>query len=217
MTPRMEADFDWTEVQAAVPVHDKGDYELTIERVRAQAWYKNDKQGNQSSDITKVIKLTPRVVGQYDSTGKLDTTGKAAGKPAEEISLWIHSEGARQMSKKHMMAISGYNPNEESDEKKFNEFLRSSGLDLKTSVEEGEDGKLILKIGEGYEKLLKGKNVRGALDQETYQAEGKEPVIQQKYARLSPVNVPAKGSQPTQKQQEAAPSRGRGREAAGAR
>lgn len=190
MAPRMEADFDWGDVQASVPTYEKGDYELSIERVRGQAWYKKDKAGNPTSEIVKVIKLVPKMVGQIDSKGQIDP--KLAEKPVAEIQLYIHSEGARQMAKKQMMAIAGYNQDDEQDEKKFNEMLKQSGLDLKTSVEEDDEGKLQLKIGEGYEKLLKGKHVRANMEKEMYTPPaGGEPEERQKYNRLTGVNIVA--------------------------
>lgn len=185
--PRMEADFDWGDVQASTPVHDKGDYELTIARVRGRAWFKKDKSGNPTSEITKVVALTPKIVGQYDSNGKLNTEKK--DQDAEEINLWVHSDGGRKMAKKSMMAICGYNPDDKKEEDEFNKFLKTSGLQLGTPVEDGEeDGKLVLNLGEGWEKLLVGKNVRAHLDKETREQEGKEPIVQQNYVRLSPVN-----------------------------
>lgn len=205
MSPRMEADFDWGDVQASTPIHPKGDYELTIKRLRGQAWVKKDKQGNPTSDITEVIKLTPELVGKYNSDGSLDTS--VAGQAAEEISLWIHSEGGRRMSKQQMMAIAGYNPQDEQEEKKFNQFMKDSKLDLSAKVEEDQDGKMTLTIGEGWAKLLVGKNVRAAMEPEVRAVEGKEDVTQQKYSRLSPVNASgAKASASTAK----APGRGRG-------
>jgi hypothetical protein len=190
MAPRMEADFDWGDVQASVPTYDKGDYEVVIERVRGQAWYKKDEKGNPTSEIVKVIKLAPKMIGQIDSKGQID--GKLADKPVSDIQLYIHSEGARTMAKKQMMAITGYNQDDEQDEKKFNEMLKQSGLDLKTSVEEDEEGKLQLKIGEGYEKLLKGKHVRVNMEPEIYKQKGSDvEETRQKFNRLTGTNIAA--------------------------
>lgn len=196
MTPRMEADFSWTDdVKATTPVHDKGEYELTILRVRGRAWYKKDERGNYTKDITKVIALAPKLVGKYNSEGKLDPLElNDTERACEDINLWVHSDGGRKMSKQQMMAISGYNPNDPKEEDNFNDFLRSSQLDLSSKVEESEedDTKLTLVIGEGWEKLLKGKNVRASMDKETRQIEGRDPVEQQNYVRLSPVNQASK-------------------------
>lgn len=192
MSPRMEADFDWADdVQASVPVYPKGEYEVTIHGVRASAWPKTDSNGNPTGEVTKVIRLIPRIKGVYDSKGKLKTelNGKVlADAPAEDINLWVHSEGGRRQAKKAMMAIAGYNPNDPAQEKEFNSFLKTSKLDLSTKLEEAEDGKLSLIIGDGWETLLKGKNVRASMDIEIRQIEGKEPVEQQNYRSLSPVN-----------------------------
>jgi hypothetical protein len=69
--PRMEPDFDWTNVQATTPIYPKGDYELTVKSIRGQAWPKRDDNGNPTGDVTKVIRLRPVLVGIYDSKGKL--------------------------------------------------------------------------------------------------------------------------------------------------
>lgn len=205
MTPRMEADFDWAEdVKATTPIHEKGEYELTVLRVRGQAWYKKDpKTGEQTREITKVIKIAPKLVGKYNSEGKLDPLSELndTERACEDISLWVHSDGGRKMSKQQMMAICGYNPNDPKEEDKFNEYLKSSGLDLSSKVEEveGDEGKLTLVIGEGWEKLLKGKNVRAMMDKETRAVEGRDAVVQQVYNRLTPVNQTVAAAPPAER------------------
>lgn len=199
MSPRMEADFDggWEGVQAAIPVHPKGEYELTIKAVRAAAWpQKNGKTGEPTGEVTQVIALRPEVVGYYDSKGKLQDVGpdgkEVKGASCEEIQGWVRSIGGRKVMKKYMMAICGYNPEDEEEEKAFNSMLKASGLDLHIRLEEKEDEEgFKLDIGEGYEKLLVGKNVRATMEPETRPVEGRDPVTQQKFNRLSPVNATA--------------------------
>lgn len=193
MSPRMEPDFDWSEVQASIPVYEKGDYEISIQKVRGVAWFKKDAQGQPTSDVTKAVRLTVKMVGVYDSKGKLkfEQDGKnIKDQPAEDLNLWVHSDGGKRQAKQRMMAIAGYTPDDQVQEKEFNDYLKNSKLDLSTVVEENEDGSgLVLNIGEGWEKLLVGKNVRASLDKESRTQEGKvEPIIQQNYVRLSPVN-----------------------------
>ncbi|KKL70665.1 hypothetical protein LCGC14_2102680 [marine sediment metagenome] len=192
MTPIMEPDFDWGDVQASTPIHKKGEYELTITGVRGSAWFKRDKAGNPTTDITKVVKLRPRIVGVYNSEGKLLTEqdGKVIKDlQCEEINLWVHTEGGRTMSKRQMMAVCGYNPFDEADEKKFNEFLKSSKLNLSSKVAENESGEgLVLAIGDGWKTLLVGKNVRVNMEPEVRKQEGRDDVTQQNYTRLSSVN-----------------------------
>ena len=196
MSPRMDADFDWGEgTQASTPIYEKGDYQLTIKNVRGSAWFKKDANGNPTGDITRVVKIRPEIVGVYDSKGKLKGETpegkKVAGGTAEEINLWIHSEGGRRQSKRAMMAILGYNPDDQGDEKKFNEFLKKAKLDLGHKVEENETGDgLVMSLGDGW-KTFVGKNVRAHMEPETREVEGREPVIQQNYVRLSPVNPTA--------------------------
>lgn len=193
MSPIMEPDFDWVEdVQASVPIFPKGDYEVTIKGLRGSAWPKRDKAGNPTGDVTKVIRLRPEIVGAYDSKGKLkgELDGKEIkGTMTGEANLWIHSKGGREQAKRIMGAIAGYNMREPAEEEKFNQFLKKSGLDLSTAVEERDEGEgLTLKLGEGWEKLLVGKNVRVHMEPETYKAEGREPVEQQNFVSFSPVN-----------------------------
>ena len=190
--PTMEADFSWGDVQASTPIHPKGEYELTIVGARGSAWPKRDQAGNTTGEIVKCIRLRPRVVGVYNSEGKLksELDGKnIRDASCEAITLWLHSEGGRAMAKRYMMAILGYNPAEESDEKKFNKFLKDSGADLKWSHTENDAGDgYILTIGEGYEKLFVGKNVRVQMEPETRKVDGKEDRISQNFTRLSAVN-----------------------------
>ena len=192
MTPIMEPDFDWGDVQTSTPIYKKGEYELTITGVRGSAWYKRDKAGNPTTNITKVVKLRPRIVGVYNSDGKLLTEqdGKIIkDSQCEEINFWLHSEGGRKMSKSQMQSICGYNPFDEADEEKFNEFLKDSKLNLSSKVAENESGEgLILTIGDGWKTLLVGKNVRANMEPETRKQEGRDDVVQQNYTRLSSVN-----------------------------
>jgi len=164
-----------------------------IKKVRGSAWPKRDKAGNVTGEVTRVIKFRPSIVGVYDSKGKLsgELDGKeVAGKTCEEINLWIHSEGGRGMAKQYMMAILGYNPNEGSDEAAFNEFLTESGSDLSTAYEENEAGDgYVMHLGDGWEQLFVGKNVRAHMEPQTREVEGRDPVTQQNYVRLSPVNA----------------------------
>jgi hypothetical protein len=188
----MDADFDWGDVQASVPIHPKADYELTIKNVRGSAWPKKDLGGNPTGDIVKVVKLRPEVVGVYDSKGKLKSEGadgkNIAGATAEEINLWIHSDGGRRQAKKAMMSVLGYNPEDEAEEKKFNKFIKDNSLDLGHKVEENEAGDgYVMTLGEGW-KMLVGKNVRAHMEPETRTVEGRDPVTSQNYVRLSPVN-----------------------------
>jgi len=146
-----------------------------------------------TGEVTRVIKFRPRIVGVYDSNGKLSTeqNGKSIKDMAcEEINGWVHSDGGRTMTKKHMMAILGYNPNEETEEKQFNEFLKTSKADLSMKLEENEAGDgYVLRIGEGWDQLFKGKNVRVHMEPETRKVEGRDDVVQQNYVRISPVNL----------------------------
>ena len=188
----MDADFDWGGVQASTPVFKKGDYELEIKKVRGSAWPKKDKQGNPTGDITQVIRLRCEMQGVLDSKGKLQ--GKQDGKEirgvtTEEANLWVHTDGGRKQAKKVMMAICGYNPEEQSDEDKFNAFLKKSGLDLSfKAIPKDDDSGYTLEIGEGWAALLEGKQVRCTMDEEIRKQEGREDSLQQNFVRFSPIN-----------------------------
>jgi hypothetical protein len=192
MSPIMEADFTgWGDVSATTPIHPKGDYQLTIKSIRASAWAKTDRSGNPTGVITKVIRIRPEIVGVYNSEGKLKTElGKKniKGAKCEDINIWLHSPGGREMGKGTMMAIAGYNPRDGEEEAAFDKFIAQQKLDLGWVTEETADG-YVLTIGDGWETLLVGKNVRAHMDEETVEIEGREPRIQQNYVRLSPVNA----------------------------
>lgn len=191
--PRMEADFEWTDVQASTPIYTKGVYELSIAGVRGSAWPKRDGAGNPTEDLTKVVRLRAKIVGVYDSAGKLkgEQDGRTIkGEPTEDINLWVHSSGGRKMAKGHMMAILGYNSRDAQDETKFNDFLKESKADLSTAVAENESGDgFVMTLGDGWEQLFVGKNVKAHMEPQTREIEGRDPVVQQNFTRLVPVNA----------------------------
>lgn len=188
MSPIMEPDFDWSSVRASTPIYEKGEYELTIKRLRGSAWNKTDDVTGEIIGVTQVIRLTPEMVGHFNSQGELQTEkdGKEiAGEDCEDINLWLHSDGARKMSKRTMMAIAGYDSEDAEAETEFDEFLKNSGLDLSVKTGDNEDGTgLVLEIGDGWEELLVGKNVRAFMDVELYNDQR-----QQDYQRLTPINL----------------------------
>jgi hypothetical protein len=191
MSPIMEADFDWLgNTQASTPVFSKGEYELTIKSIRGQAWPKTDDSGNATGVITQKIALKPEMVGTFDSKGKLvgEQEGKVIkGIGCEDINFWMHSDGGKKMSKRQIMAILGYNPNNEQDEADFNAFIVKSKLDFSVKPVENDDGDgYVLVLGEGWNKLV-GQSVRSIMEPET-RKRGDEEVVQQNYKSLSPVN-----------------------------
>lgn len=191
MSPRMEPDFEWTDVQATTPVYPKGDYELTVKSVRGSAWAKTDKEGNPTGAVVRVVRFKTQVVGVYDSKNKLKTeqNGRTIKDlPADDINIWVHSEGGRRMGKKYMMAIIGFDPNEPAEETKFNEWLAKQGVDLSARLTENDDGGYGLAIGDGWEALFVGKNVKASLDVGVSEREGQEPQERQEINYLVPVN-----------------------------
>ncbi len=191
MSPRMDADFDWGGVPLNAPIYPKGDYELEITGVRGAAWQKTDKHGNPMHIVEKIA-LICKMVGVVDSKGKLkkEQDGKdIAGKPVEDFNLWTHSEGGRKSAKGSMMAILGYNPRELADEEKFIQFLKDNTPDLSFESKENEAGDgYVLILGDSWEQLFVGKNVRCSMEPGVRQREGADDVPQQEMGFLSPVN-----------------------------
>lgn len=161
MCPRVEPDFD--KVHAQTPIWDKGLYELAIGKVAGRAYDKEEK-----GKVTTVmyVGLRPKLVGVYDSAGKLHTDidgTEIADQAVEEIRLYIHSQGAREFSKRIMMAIFGYDKKEE---EQYNEFVKT--LDLRFDYEEkdGEDGYDVT-LGAGWNELA-GKRVKAQMKKGTF-------------------------------------------------
>ena len=131
--------------------------------------------------------------GVIDSAGDLQTEQEGkdiAGGSVEEIPLWLRTKGGRQMAKGHMMAILGYNSNEQTSEDEYMAFLKDSGSDVTVRTEEKEAGDgYTLVIGEGWESLFVGKNVKVHMEPETRSVEGADDIIQQNFTRLVPVNA----------------------------
>ena len=193
MSPRMDPDFDWGGVQASTPVYSKGVYQVSIDGVRGSAWPKRDSKGDPTSEVTEVIRFRPKMMGVIGSDGKLKTEHEGkdiAGQSVEDINLWVHTEGGLKQAKRIMMAVLGYNPEDDSEEDKFNKFLKDSGKDLTWSREEREDGEgYILTIGEGWVELFKGKAAKVHMEPQTREVEGRDPIVQQNFTRVIPVNA----------------------------
>lgn len=171
---------DFTGVHANTPIYPRGEYELEITNIRGSAYIRE-----RDGATVKVVYLRPKMVGMYDSKGKLSPNGqdgsKIEGEDVEEIRFYLHSEGAMKMTKRQMMAILGYQRKEED---KFNKWASSADLSFK--VEETEDGNLSVTLGKGWQELV-GKRVRASLDVELYEPDGREPEEQQQFASLQPV------------------------------
>ena len=155
------------------------------------AWEKRDKNNVPTGIVTQVVRFRPEMVGVYDSNGKLKKSldGKEiVGLQCEDINLWVHSDGGRKMAKGYMMSVLGFNSREQEDERKFNKFLKDQKADLTWKLEQTEEGNYTLSLGSGWEQLFTGKNVRAHMEEEVREVEGRDPVTQQNYVRLSPVN-----------------------------
>lgn len=146
---------DFSTVHASTPIWKKGTYEITVSKVRGRAWDKTDEK-TQEKTMVRGVEIRLKLVGVYDSAGKLSTSmdgAEIAGKDVEPQTLYIHSDGAMAFSKRIMMAILGYKKEEEEE---FNEYFKT--LDLKMGIEEADGGGYDVTIGEGWQTLA-GKNV----------------------------------------------------------
>lgn len=191
MSPRMNADFDWGAVEISTPIYAKGDYVLEVTGIRGQAWMKTDRAGNALGVVEKVA-IKVQMVGVIDSKGKVspEQDGKEIkGKACEDYNLWLHSPGGIKSAKKAMMAILGYNPMDDAEEKKFKKFLKDNTPDLSWESKENEAGDgYVLTLGDGWGQLFVGKNVRCGMEPGTREREGADPIEQQEMGFLSPVN-----------------------------
>lgn len=181
--PTFEVDFGG--VQATTPIYKKGLYELTIKKVSGRAYDKvDDKTGHRTT--VRLIQITPKMVGQYDSKGKIKTTDEAGknikDQDVEGIRLYLHSEGALKMSKQACMAFFGFTRDEE---EKFNEYFKT--LDLKFDAEQDESGDYTVTLGSGWESLT-GKNFKAQLSEGVYEDKANNKSIpQQNFDNFFPV------------------------------
>lgn len=155
--PRFDPDF--TKVDASIPIHDKGLYELKVTKVTPFAYIKEEDNAEVAG-----VRLSMEVVGVLDSKGKLNRD--SAGRQVVPQRLYVHTEKAWGMAKQTAMAIAGYARDDEdnANEKFFakNEFF-VDGLDDDVTC------------GSGW-LTLDGRHVRVYLDKgmDTYEGRTRE-------------------------------------------
>lgn len=148
---RFEPDF--VKVDASIPVHDKGLYQLKVAKVTPFAYEKVDEDLGEVKKIAGV-RYGLTVVGVFDNKGKLDRTDE--GRQVAPLRLYAHSEAAFGMAKQALMGMAGFSRNEE-DEANAKFFAKNNwyvdGLDPDVTA------------GTGW-MFLEGKIVNVILDKE---------------------------------------------------
>lgn len=184
MCPRIEPDFD--KVHAQTPVWDKGLYELRVDKIRGSAYDKKDESTGKVSTVA-FVGLRPKLVGIFDSNGQLATDidgTDIAGQAVEEIKLYVHSQGAREFSKRIMMAILGYEKDQEAE---YNDYVRT--LDLGIDLDEREDGEegYDVKLGDGW-NVLANKHVKAQMKKGSFKDRNDVQQERQDFDSFFPVN-----------------------------
>jgi hypothetical protein len=183
--PRIEPDFD--KVHAMTPVWGKGLYELVLGKPRGSAYDKSDDKTGKSTHVA-FVGVRPKIVGIFDSNGVLSTDVDGTdieGQQVEEIRLYLHSQGAREFSKRIMMAIFGYE-GDAKGEAEYNEWVKT--LDLSFESEENEDGEgYTVTLGDGWQ-LLEGKHVKSMMDKGSFKDRNDEVKERQDFNSFFPVN-----------------------------
>lgn len=161
---------DMSTVTVNIPVHPKGPYLLNVKRVSGYAGpQKEDEDGKKKESwfvyegqkLSVGTRVTLELVGKFNSANELvpfADLGFESNKVADNT-LWSHNKGSLEMSKKVVMAIMGYDKEEE---KEFDAWFAAQDFGIDVDPVEGED-KYTAKLGNGWEQLV-GKNVRVQLD-----------------------------------------------------
>ena len=150
--PRFTPDF--STVTVATPIHPRGSYRVTIIRVNGMAYTKED-----GVDVAGV-RYSLKMVGKVLSDGTIDDA--LAGQDVAPVRLYVHSEGAMNMTKQTLMAFFGYL---RKDEKTFNKEVLGKGSDF--AIEEGEGENAAAIIGDSWKDCV-GNEVNVVLDLEDY-------------------------------------------------
>lgn len=166
---------DFGATNAFTPIWPRGEYEVETKDVRGAAWEKTDEKSG-TSILVKRIRITAKLNGVYDSEGELQDAGTDGKNVKDEdvtpFDIYLHSEGAMRMGKRIMMAILGY---DKDDEEEFNEWAASQ--DLSFNAEENEDGSYDVTLGDGWD-ALKGRLFIASLEPQMDDYGGEEREVQ---------------------------------------
>lgn len=166
MSPRWEPDFAGT--HATTPVYDRGEYRVTVGRPSGIAYTKDN------GDEVAGVRYSLKMVGAKNADGSIDDT--MAGEEVSQLRLYVHSAGAMRMTKRILMALFGYDRN---DEASFNDDVIGNG-DFSIIPGETDDDRPTL--GDGWTSCV-GNEVDVILDQDEYEGE-----LQQTHKSFSPVS-----------------------------
>ena len=148
--PRIAVVMD--EHRATTRVFERGEYELSVERSTPFLREKDD--GSENFGIMYGLKIVGQVVD-----GELDET--YAGEDVRPLNCFLHTDGSIRMMKRFMMAVLGYDEEEEYD--------KDFGGDEEQFLFDAEKDQKI-EVGSGW-ALPVGKHVKVTLDKEIYQDE----------------------------------------------
>lgn len=134
---------DLADASATIPEWENGVYQVMVHSPKGFI-----REG--SKGIIAGIRLSVRMVGQFDSAGELDRS--IEGKPSAPVTFWLHTDKTAGMNKRAFMAILGLTPNAEG-EKQFNEEYAN---DYDWGIDGDVDSEV--EIGDGFH-LLDGRVV----------------------------------------------------------
>ena len=167
MTTRFAPDF--TQVSAGMKIFPRGEYELSVTKVKPIAYFKKDEDGEPTEDFVSGCQVNVEMVGRLLNDGSLDRSDE--GESVVPLRLYVHNEKGWGMTKSSIMAILGYTRDEE-------ESFNGDAADSDYSVDgEGDEATL----GSSWDTLT-GQHFIITLDKRIYK--GRE---QQDTGSLSPV------------------------------
>ena len=167
MTTRFAPDF--AQVSAGMKIFPRGEYELTVTKVKPIAYYKKDEDGEATDTLAAGCQVNVEMVGRLLNDGQLARDDE--GESVVPLRLYVHNEKGWGMTKSSIMAILGFTRDEE-------EAFNADHADSDFSVE-GEGDEAVL--GSTWSSLT-GQHFIVTLDKRMYK--GRE---QQDTGSLSPV------------------------------
>lgn len=174
-------DVDFSAVQANIPIHEKGQYQLKITRATPKIFAKKDDFGMPTGEHSAGVEYGFELAGKFDDeTNELITEGYE-GKQVESQIMWIHSEGALRMTKRFIMAASGFNP--ATQEEEFDAQLEPGAFGFEGEVEDDSDA---IQLGSAWTSVV-GNYVNARLSK-TLNSRRNPPQEEQDIMGFTPAN-----------------------------
>ena len=104
MTTRFAPDF--TQVSAGMKIFPRGEYELTVTKVKPIAYFKKDEDGEPTDVFVSGCQVNVEMVGRLLNDGSLDRADD--GESVVRLRLSVHNEQGWCMTKSSILAILGY-------------------------------------------------------------------------------------------------------------